>query len=415
MHNLILIAALACAPHASTEAPFQDLTFEEACAKARDSERLVFIDFYTTWCGPCKKLDAVTWKDATVIDWLDKHTVALKVDAEKQVKLARRFKVRAYPSLLFINPSGELKGSILGFRKPQDFLKEARGVLDGVKRLSRLRDSLAKDPSNPMAKMDLARELVREEQHAEALELFLWCFDQGDEDPKYGFGGVRVSFLLRDLTRLSRVYPAALEALHERRDKAKEILLGPSPEPRAATDFTVINRSLEDQALTLEVYDALTKKAQETLDGAARQESPAFDPRPELFEEIVPLLMKAKRYQDVVDGYGDPLTWYRGRLERTKILASASGDESNLSSYRLQLTTKAGLVYEALLGANKYDDQASKLAAALVEQAPSPATWNALMRAAHKAGRKDVQLTLYEAALETLPKSKHRRLWKVRK
>jgi thiol:disulfide interchange protein len=69
------------------EAPFQDLTFEAALAAAKRDNKVVMIDFFTTWCVPCKKLDKTTWKDADVQKWLGEKTVALKMDAEKQVEV----------------------------------------------------------------------------------------------------------------------------------------------------------------------------------------------------------------------------------------------------------------------------------------------------------------------------------------
>ncbi|MHC4796460.1 MAG: thioredoxin family protein, partial [Planctomycetota bacterium] len=58
--------------------PFVSLTFKQARAKAKKENKAVFIDFYTTWCGPCKMLDDSTLKDKKVIALLKNKTIPLK-------------------------------------------------------------------------------------------------------------------------------------------------------------------------------------------------------------------------------------------------------------------------------------------------------------------------------------------------
>src|SRR6185369_14341852 len=72
---------------AANDAPFQDLTFEQALAAAKKDQKIVMFDFFTTWCVPCKKLDKVTWTDKDVQAWVAKTAVAIKLDAEKEVEL----------------------------------------------------------------------------------------------------------------------------------------------------------------------------------------------------------------------------------------------------------------------------------------------------------------------------------------
>ena len=102
----LALVPLACAR--SVEDPFRTLGFDAACAAARSESKVVMLDFFTTWCVPCKKLDEVTWKDGSVRAWLAKKTVALRIDAEAEKALAERFVVEAYPSLVFVQPDGKI-------------------------------------------------------------------------------------------------------------------------------------------------------------------------------------------------------------------------------------------------------------------------------------------------------------------
>lgn len=117
--------------------PFRTLDLAAAMEEAGRDGKAVFIDFYATWCPPCRRLEAVTWPDAGVQQWLLANTIPLKIDAERQQELAGRFGVEAYPTLLFLDADGRELGRVLGFRDPADFIAEgsrilARGVSRGA-------------------------------------------------------------------------------------------------------------------------------------------------------------------------------------------------------------------------------------------------------------------------------------------
>lgn len=112
-------------------APFRQISFDEAVAEAGREGKAVFIDFYASWCPPCRRLAAATWPDPAVQEWLDTHTVPLKIDAEREVRLAGRFGVEAYPTLIFIDGEGQEIGRLLGFRDPAGFIAEGSRILGG--------------------------------------------------------------------------------------------------------------------------------------------------------------------------------------------------------------------------------------------------------------------------------------------
>ncbi len=273
---------------------FYDLSFDDARVKAQAESKSVMVDFYTTWCAPCKQLDKTTFKDEEVVKWLREKTVALKVDAEKQKDLAKRYRISAYPTIVFLKPDGTQTGQVTGYLKTKEFLSQAADALAGISRADRIKGEMTSDGGDdPLKRQALGDALTREGKHEEALGHYLWCFDHGNEHA--GYGGVRLSFLLSKIGALGRNYPPALAALRERRDKATDAVVSGKGTFEQAMELNAINRQLGENGRTLEVYDKLAQ-------GADAQDNELRAP---MFNEVLDLLLDAERYQDVISGAGN--------------------------------------------------------------------------------------------------------------
>ncbi|HEX2898996.1 MAG TPA: DUF255 domain-containing protein, partial [Bacteroidia bacterium] len=117
---------------AKADIAFQHGPWQEILAQAGKENKLVFVDAYTSWCGPCKWMAANTFTNDEVSAFFNEHFINAKIDMEKGEgpDLADKYNVRAYPTLLFVNASGELVHFAIGALDAAQFLKLGQDVLD---------------------------------------------------------------------------------------------------------------------------------------------------------------------------------------------------------------------------------------------------------------------------------------------
>jgi len=90
--------------------------YAAALKQADEEGKLLMIDVYTEWCGPCKLLDKDTFPQPEVTG-RSGHFVPLKLDAEKGQgpDVQKKYGVTGYPTILFVNGKGELVHTVVGF------------------------------------------------------------------------------------------------------------------------------------------------------------------------------------------------------------------------------------------------------------------------------------------------------------
>lgn len=95
---------------------FYEGTIQEAFEKAKSENKLVFVDCYTTWCGPCKMLKQYTFKDVILGDYMKENYVSLAIDMETPEGeiLAKKYGIEAYPTLLFLDKYGRVVNHQVG-------------------------------------------------------------------------------------------------------------------------------------------------------------------------------------------------------------------------------------------------------------------------------------------------------------
>lgn len=125
---------------AHTGVYFQDLTLEQALAKAKQQRKNIFIDCYTSWCGPCQYMTKKVFVKEKIGDFLNKNFICVKYDMEKGEgpEIGKRFGVRAYPTFVIVTPDGNIRHKIVGGGEEEQFIKRVEESFDNSKALCTL-------------------------------------------------------------------------------------------------------------------------------------------------------------------------------------------------------------------------------------------------------------------------------------
>jgi thiol-disulfide isomerase/thioredoxin len=111
---------------------FQNLTYAKALEKAKAENKLIFIDAYASWCGPCKMLEKNTFSNKEVAAFFNKNFICLRFDVEKGegIEIAKKFNITAMPSLFFIDGNDRIVKKAVGYKEPEELLKAGEIALN---------------------------------------------------------------------------------------------------------------------------------------------------------------------------------------------------------------------------------------------------------------------------------------------
>jgi thiol:disulfide interchange protein len=103
---------------------FSHGTFEQAKALAKKENKLVFVDAFTTWCGPCKMMAKRVFVEKSVGEFYNANFVNMKIDMESSegLNFGKQYKVSGYPTFLFIDGSGKLVSVEMGMVDANTFI-----------------------------------------------------------------------------------------------------------------------------------------------------------------------------------------------------------------------------------------------------------------------------------------------------
>ncbi len=127
----VLVFALLAFTHMTFATPFIAIEkggFERAKLKAKEEGKMLFLDFYASWCTPCKWMDETTFKDLEIKNLLEQKYIAVKVNIDdfEGFELKSKFDIRFLPTILIFNHDGKMIERVeetIGTQKMRTMLK----------------------------------------------------------------------------------------------------------------------------------------------------------------------------------------------------------------------------------------------------------------------------------------------------
>jgi len=358
------IARPSAEPPKGTPPIFSALTLAEALTANAGDGRILVVKATAEWCMPCKRMDATTWREESVVEWFRERGTAISLDVDRHRDDAQRLRIRAMPTMVAFRDGKELDRST-GYQSGEALLGWLSRVEQGETTATRLAALTARPREGDGAltmqeRMGLARELAGANRFDEATDEYTWLWrNMARVEP--GMAGVRGSFLIGDMQRLVAAHDGARERFRVLRDEAQAQRDAATRSPLALMDWVALNDVIGDEAATLEWFDEVRQ-------------------RPDAASVISPVEVRVVRLLERHDRWAD-----LGRLQRNPTAAvaqeaammdrlvalstaggtagSAAGGELDPASTREMLEfarqdfrEKAGRVYASLLAADRVED-----------------------------------------------------------
>lgn len=114
---------------------------------ARKNGKPILLDIYADWCGYCRRMQARVYPNNSVSKQTDKF-VKVRLNGEKHPAIMRKYKVRGFPTIVFLNQFGSLLDTVRGYRSVSQFQQKLRDVLVRVDKTRNILDQIKGDPES---------------------------------------------------------------------------------------------------------------------------------------------------------------------------------------------------------------------------------------------------------------------------
>ena len=115
----------------TTGIEFYEGNWKDALAEAKAQDKMVFVDAYAKWCGPCKRMARDVFTRDEVGSFFNENFINLKIDMEEGqgLEFGKKYPVAAFPTLFFLDGDGEIIKKVTGGQKPDGLINHGKMAL----------------------------------------------------------------------------------------------------------------------------------------------------------------------------------------------------------------------------------------------------------------------------------------------
>lgn len=154
--------------------------------KAKVENKGIFVDAYTDWCLPCKRMTSVVFPDSVVGEYFNDKFVNFQLDMEKGegIALAKKYDVTSFPTYLYFDNKGAFIGKVVGYKTPADFISSTKDVLSRNNRPSTWREEFENSNKTLKDVLKYSSKLSANNYRSVAIDTALFYFNLADDSAK---------------------------------------------------------------------------------------------------------------------------------------------------------------------------------------------------------------------------------------
>lgn len=150
----LIICCLLCFKSYSQSGWLNNFQLAQSAAKA--SNKLILVDFWATWCGPCKKMDMEVWSTADA-QRIKQNFIPLKIDIDAERAIASQYNIQSIPNLILMDYNGKVIHSYVGYSSKEDLMNFIENIPADA---SSLNEKLLKDLDKQDLTMSQAKDIA---------------------------------------------------------------------------------------------------------------------------------------------------------------------------------------------------------------------------------------------------------------